>query len=249
MNKLKICQDKEQNNCKINTPVVIMAGGKGTRLYPYTKILPKPLIPIDDVPIAERIINRFHKYGCCNFYMTLNYNKQIIQAYFDSMLKNYNINYIIEEKPLGTGGSLFLLKDLINQTFFVSNCDILINDNYIDMLKYHRDNNNKITVISAFKNLSVPYGVMKIDKNNLIYKIEEKPKYDFLVNTGMYIFEPEVLEYIPKDEFFHITDLIRIYIDMGERVGLYEVSEDSWLDMGQFDEMNRMIKELKQGER
>jgi len=109
---------------KLETPVVIMAGGKGTRLEPYTKILPKPLIPIGDIPIVERIINRFTEYGCNKFYMTINYKKNMIKAYFNELDKVYEVDYVEEVKPLGTAGSLSLLKDVLKDTFFVSNCDI-----------------------------------------------------------------------------------------------------------------------------
>lgn len=229
---------------KINNPVVIMAGGKGTRLYPFTKVFPKPLIPIGDVPIVERIINRFRDYGCSKFYLTVNYKKNMIKAYFNELQKDYSVNYIEEDKPLGTGGSLHLLKDKIKNTFFVSNCDILIDGNYSDMLKYHKENNNKITMITSLKHYTIPYGVIKLSENGTINNILEKPEYDFLVNTGMYILQPETLYDIPENEFYHITDLINYYIEKGEKIGTYPVSEKSWLDMGQFKEMENMIERL-----
>ncbi len=229
---------------KIDNPVVIMAGGKGTRLDPYTKVLPKPLIPIGDIPIVERIINKFKEYGCSNFYMTVNYKKNMIKAYFNEIDKNYRLNYIEEERPLGTAGSLYLLKDKIKDTFFVSNCDILIEGNYSDMLKYHKENKVKITLITSLKHYTIPYGVIQINGDSNVKKMIEKPEYDFLVNTGMYILEPEVLNDIPEDKFFHITDLINSYIEKGEVIGVYPVSEGSWLDMGQFKEMEIMLERL-----
>ncbi|WP_085992725.1 nucleotidyltransferase family protein [Oceanobacillus senegalensis] len=229
---------------KLNNPVVIMAGGKGTRLAPYTKILPKPLIPIGDIPIVERIINRFYEYGCSNYYMTVNYKKNMIKAYFDEKEKPYQINYVEEEKPLGTAGSLHLLKGIIKDTFFVSNCDILIEGNYSGMLKYHKENNNKITLISSLKHYTIPYGVIEIDKNSVVKGMMEKPEYDYLVNTGMYILEPDCLNDIPDNTFYHITELISHYIDKGEKVGVYPIQENSWLDMGQFKEMEIMIEKL-----
>ncbi|WP_352418292.1 nucleotidyltransferase family protein [Proteiniborus sp.] len=236
--------NKKLNYTKMNNPVVIMAGGKGTRLEPYTNILPKPLIPIGDIPIVERIINRFAEYGCDDFYMTVNYKKNMIKAYFSEIEKNYTLNYIDEDKPLGTAGSLYLLKDKIKDTFFLSNCDILIEGNYSDMLKYHKEHRAKITLITSLKHYTIPYGVIKINGNSDVRKMEEKPEYDFLVNTGMYILEPEVLNDIPENKFFHITELINSYIEKGEKIGIYPISEGSWLDMGQFKEMEIMLERL-----
>ncbi|WP_233879572.1 nucleotidyltransferase family protein [Virgibacillus halodenitrificans] len=232
------------NQQTLENPVVIMAGGKGTRLEPYTKIIPKPLIPIGDTPIVERIINRFNEYGCNEYYMTVNYKKNMIRAYFDDMEKSYSVDYVEEDKPLGTAGSLYLLKDQLKETFFVSNCDILIEGNYSDMMKYHKENNNKITLISSLVHYTVPYGVIVIDEDGSVKEMKEKPEYDYLVNTGMYILEPECLKDVPEDTFFHITDLINKYIDEGEKIGVYPVSESAWLDMGQFKEMENMMEKL-----
>lgn len=229
----------------ISSPVVIMAGGKGTRLYPYTKILPKPLIPIGDSSISERIINRFTKFGCNNFYFTVNYKKNMIKAYFDDLDKNYEISYVEEENFLGTGGSLHLLRGRINETFFVSNCDILVDANYSDILQYHKDNNNLITMVTSLKNYQIPYGIIKLGNDGQVIGTTEKPEYDYLVNTGFYILEPQTLEDVPENTFFHITDLINKYIEEGKKVGTYPITENAWLDMGEIKEMDRMIQRLE----
>lgn len=229
---------------KISLPVVIMAGGKGTRLYPYTKILPKPLIPIGDYSITERIINKFIKFGCENFYLTVNYKKNMIKAYFDELDKNYEISYIEEEEYLGTGGSLFLLKGKINETFFVSNCDILVDANYADILRYHREKNNLITIVTSLKNYQIPYGIINLGSDGRVVGTTEKPEYDYLVNTGFYVLDPKTLEDIPDNTFFHITELINMYIQDGKRVGTYPIMENKWLDMGEVKEMDRMIERL-----
>ncbi|WP_053956730.1 nucleotidyltransferase family protein [Inediibacterium massiliense] len=228
----------------MNNPVVIMAGGEGKRLEPITKVLPKPLIPIGDIPIAQRIINRFLKFGCTDFYITINFKKDLIKAYFNHMKKTYDIKYIEEEKPLGTVGSLYMLKDKIKISFFLSNCDILIDGDYSEMLEFHKKNKNKITLVACSKILTLPYGVIKLDDKGFVKGIAEKPQYDYLVNTGMYILEPEILEDIPKNQFFHITDLIKIYVNRGERVGVFSIREDDWLDMGQFNELKNMMHML-----
>lgn len=229
-----------QEHNKISVPVVIMAGGKGTRLYPYTKILPKPLIPIGDYSITERIIKKFTDCGCSEFYLTVNYKKNMIKAYFDELDKNYEISYVEEEKFLGTGGSLSLLRGKINKTFVVSNCDILVEANYVDILKYHRDNNNLITMVTSLKNYTIPYGIVKLGEHGQVIGTLEKPEYDYLVNTGFYVLEAETLKDVPDNTFFHITDLINKYIEEGKKVGTYPITEKSWLDMGEFKEMDRM---------
>ncbi len=236
--KLNHCEDV------INSKVVIMAGGKGTRLYPYTKVLPKPLIPIGDIPIVERIINRFVEHGCSNFYLSINHKKNMIKAYFNELDKNYNVSYIEEDKALGTAGSLYMLKDIIKETFFVSNCDVLIDANYSDILKYHKENNNKITVVTTLKNYTISYSIINLCENGDIDSLSEKPEYNFLINTGMYILEPDVLNDIPKDEFFHITTLIENYLKEGKKVGTYPITDNAWLDMGEIKEMEKMIERL-----
>lgn len=227
-----------------SVPLVIMAGGKGTRLYPYTKILPKPLIPVGDIPIMERIIDKFRRYGVEDYYVTVGYRKNMIRAYFCEQANGYELNYVEEEQPLGTAGSLKLMKEQLRETFFVTNCDILINADYEDIYNYHKESGNEITVISALKNIVVPYGVIKTAENGAVVRMEEKPKLSYLVNTGMYVLNPSVIEYIPDNTFFHMTDLIDKLIASGKQVGMYPVSEESFLDMGEFEEMHRMEQML-----
>ncbi|ADL52105.1 nucleotidyltransferase family protein [Clostridium cellulovorans] len=233
-----------KNSRTIDNPVVIMAGGKGTRLYPYTKILPKPLIPIGDTPIIERIINNFNKFGCKDFHLTVNYRKNMIKSYFSEVDKNYNVFYVEEEKPLGTGGSLSLLKDTIRETFFVSNCDVLIDADYADILDFHKKQENKITIVSSLKNITIPYGVIKLNNDGSMKGSTEKPEFNYLINTGMYILEPEVLFDVPEDTFYDLPTLAEDYIKIGKRVGVYPVSDKSWLDMGQIEEMENMLNAL-----
>lgn len=224
-------------------PVVIMAGGKGTRLYPYTKVLPKPLIPIGDIPIMERIINVFREYGVGDFYATVNYKKEMIKSYF-SEITDYEITYVEEDKPLGTAGSLHLIKKQFNCPIFVTNCDILIHADYEDLYRYHRESGNELTVVSALKNIVVPYGVIHASENGKINCMEEKPQLSYFVNTGMYILNPDLLKEIPADTFFHMTDLTDQLIKKNRKVGMYPISEDSFLDMGEFEEMRRMEEKL-----
>jgi len=230
---------------QLKIPVVIMAGGEGARLAPFTKILPKPLMPIGEKPIVELIIDRFAQHGCQDFYLSVNYKAKLIKAYFSDFKHKYRMNYIEEKQPLGTAGSLHLLKKAIKQTFFLSNCDILIEANYADILKFHQEKKNKITLISSMKHFVIPYGVCEIEDGGCLRSISEKPEYDFFVNTGMYILDKAVLADIPKNKLYHMTDLINDYLNRGEKIGVYPISEKSWLDMGQFEELQEMLKKFE----
>jgi len=229
----------------LKAPVVIMAGGEGARLHPFTKILPKPLMPLGDKPIIETIIDRFQDHGCNDFYLSLNYKSNLIKAYFSDFEHQYKINYVLENKPLGTAGSLHYLKNKIKKTFFVSNCDILIEADYADILNFHRRKRNKITLVSSMKNFTIPYGVCEIQSGGILKSIREKPEYDFLVNTGMYVLEPSILAHVPVGRFYNITDLINDYLEKGEKVGVYPVSEKAWLDIGQFEELQETLKKFE----
>lgn len=241
--------DKEIGNRKnLKIPVVIMAGGLGTRLYPYTKILPKPLIPIGDIPVTEHIINRFHNYGCKDFYLIVNHKKNMIKAYFNEIDKTYQITYIDEEKPLGTGGGLSLLKGKINTTFILSNCDILIEEDYEKMYQYHKKEENLITIICSLKKIRIPYGVIEIGKHGEIDNMKEKPELSFFTNTGCYIVEPKVIKELEEDNEIGFPDIIQRYKNNGEKIGVYPISENAWMDMGQPDEMEEMKKRLNCGE-
>ncbi len=234
----------ERKKALSGVPVVIMAGGKGTRLYPYTKILPKPLIPIGDIPIMERIINRFYDFGVTDFYVTVNYRKSMIRSYFSDLAADYTIRYVEEDKPLGTAGSLRLIREELWGPYIVTNCDILIHADYGDIYRYHRESGNELTIVTALKNIVVPYGVIHSRENGAIESMEEKPKLSYFVNTGMYILNPELRREIPPDTFFHMTDLTDLLLKQNRKVGMYPISEDSFLDMGEFEEMRRMEEKL-----
>lgn len=229
-----------------NVPVVIMAGGAGTRLYPYTKILPKPLIPVHDVPIIEHIMKEFGQYGCSDFYLILNHKKNMIKAYFAENSSHYNVCFEDEEKPLGTGGGLSLLKGKIKSTFILSNCDILIKENIASIYKLHKKQNHLITMVCSVQNLVIPYGIVEIDKNGEIEKMQEKPALSFLTNTGCYIVEPEVIDELENNVKIDFPEIIEKYRKIGKKVGIYPISDKSWMDMGQMDELKRMEKRLQE---
>lgn len=236
---------KIQTECPaLNIPVVIMAGGMGSRLAPLTNIYPKPLIPIGEKTIVESIMDKFVRYNCHDFYMSVNYKADTIKNYFDFINNpEYNVSYFQEDKPMGTAGSLRLLKDKIGSTFFVSNCDILIEEDYANILEYHRSNKNELTVVAAVKTISIPYGTIITGENGLLESIEEKPTLSFKINTGLYILEPTLLDDIPN-EFFHITHLMELLKKQGRRVGVYPISQNDWKDMGDWKEYLKLIDVL-----
>ncbi len=222
---------------KLNLPVVIMAGGQGTRLRPLTNVLPKPLIPIGNQTMMEDIMDRFIQCGCNDFFVSVNYMADFIRHYFDNFSKHkYSIEYFQEDKPLGTAGSLHLLKGKINDTFFVSNCDSILDEDYGEILKYHRYNKNEITVVSVMKSIYIPYGTLETGEGCILKTIQEKPELTFKINTGMYILEPHLLKEIPSDRVYHITYLIDKLVKEGRRVGVFPVNEGSWTDVGNWDE-------------
>jgi dTDP-glucose pyrophosphorylase len=233
----------KRKNIALNIPVIIMAGGKGTRLQPLTNIFPKPLLPIHKKTIIEDIMDRFVDVGCNEFHLSVNYKADIIKNYF-KVLKNpsYKINYFEEDKPLGTAGSMFLIKDKINSTFFVSNCDILIDQDLDEIYNYHKKNLNEITIVSAIKRYKIPYGTIETKENGVLSKLDEKPELVFQINTGMYILEPDVLKFIPENEFFHITHLIELVKKNEGKIGVFPIGENSWQDIGNWDDYSKLLR-------
>jgi dTDP-glucose pyrophosphorylase len=234
---------KRSGGINLNLPVVIMAGGQGNRLKPITNVLPKPLIPIGEKTIIEQIMDKFCDAGCNTFFLSVNYKAEMIKYYFSTLCnKNYVINYLQEKSPLGTAGSLHLLKGIISTTFFVSNCDILVDQDIADILDYHRSNENEITVVAALKNYSIPYGIMETSEDGLLQSITEKPELTFKINTGFYILEPHLIDEIPEKEVFHITTLIAKLQTQKRKVGVFPVSEKSWKDIGEWDQYITYMK-------
>lgn len=238
---------EEQQKAKTNfdLPVVIMAGGYGSRLRPITNVLPKPLIPISEKSMLEEIMSRFNEYGTNDFYISVNYKAELIEFYLESLQNQWNFTCFTEPKPLGTAGSLSLLKDKIDTTFFVSNCDILIDEDYDEILKYHREQKNEITAVAALKNFSIPYGTLETKEGGQLVGMEEKPDFTFKINSGMYVLEPHLLDEIPTGSFFHITHLMDKIMKRDGRVGVFPVSENSWTDMGDWSEYLKQIKNYK----
>ncbi len=230
----------------LDAPVVVMAGGQGTRLYPYTKILPKPLIPVGEVPILELLMERFYRCGCRDFSLIVNYKKNMIKSYFADIEKDWNLHFADEEQPLGTGGGLCLLKEHLQETFFFTNCDILIDADYAEMLRIHKKENNAVTMVCAAKRFVVPYGVVEADEDGLFRCMREKPQMNYLTNTGLYIVEPSVVQQMEDGKKQGFPDVIEQCRLRGERVGVYPVPESSWMDMGQLEELENMRRHLEE---
>ena len=229
---------------KIDLPVVIMAGGKGTRLKPITNVVPKPLVPVGEKTILEVIMDQFENIGCHKFYMSVNYKADMMKYYLSQLPHQYDIEFFQEEKPLGTIGSVSLLKGKIKTPFFVSNCDSINEQDYRDVYDYHVKNRNELTIVTMVRHLKIPYGVIETGEDGLLKTISEKPELTYQVNTGVYILNPNCIEEIPEGEFFHITHLMEAIKARGGRVGCFPVSEHAWRDMGEWPEYLKMINVL-----
>lgn len=236
----KVIYNKKSNDTK----VIIMAGGKGTRLQPLTNVLPKPLIPVGNKTILEHIIDRFSMLGFWDFNIIINYKKELIKAFFSETVydnkHNVSIKLWDENNFQGTAGGLKILQEEIRSTCILSNCDILVDADYVDIINIHKAAPNYITMVCAPQTIQIPYGTVKTDTSNSIIALEEKPFIECLINTGMYVLEPEVIELIEKGEFLHMPDLIQRCVNKGYKVGAYRIVENGWLDMGEIDKLKYM---------
>ncbi len=222
------------------TPVIVMAGGLGTRLKPYTDIIPKPLIPIGEKTITEHILDRFTAFGCEDFKMILNYKKSLIESYFNDIGKYHNLTYIEESFFMGTAGGISLIKNDIKEDFFLVNCDIVVDYDYYDIWKTHIEKKNIVTMVVAKKNIEVPYGTVLTDEKENVCALVEKPQMTYFINTGMYLCNCRIFKYMNDNEKIDMPDLIQRCIDAGEKVGQKVIGENDWSDMGQIHELTKM---------
>jgi len=242
----KVFAEKHEGDTgNIDCPLVVMAGGKGTRLEPFTKILPKPLIPIGDKPIIQTIADRFKDAGCEKFNFVVNYKGEMIESYFNHISDDYDIEYFWEKDFYGTAGGLKMLEGRIGEDFFVSNCDVIIKAKYENILSMHREKGAALTIVSAIQHYKIPYGVVQFQKGGKVTGIDEKPEYTFTVNTGLYVLNDRALGYIKENEFMHMTDLIDALVDAGEAVITYPVNENEYLDIGQWEEYKKSLSRLQ----
>jgi dTDP-glucose pyrophosphorylase len=216
-------------------PVVIMAGGKGTRLDPFTRILPKPLIPVGQQPVIEHIMQQFAHHGADTFYITVNHKAGLIKAYFDDQKYPYQISFVEEQQPLGTAGALRMLAGTVEGSVIVSNCDVLVQADYNELLQFHRNGGYALTLVAALHHHAIPYGVCEADEHGMLLNITEKPEYAMLINTGVYLLESNLFDTIPEGEVYHITQLISDLISKDMPVGVFPIPEHSYHDIGQWD--------------
>ena len=229
-----------------NSCLVVMAGGKGRRLLPFTEVLPKPLIPVQGKPIIDHIIESFNKFGIEKIFMTLNYKSKILKSYFKSKnKKNYSIRFVEESQPLGTIGSLKLLKNYLPNNFFSINCDIIINHNLKEIYEFHRKNNNDLTIVTSMNKFELPYGVIETNSLGKLKNFLEKPSYNLFVNTGLYVFKKNILNYIPKNQEFDITKLIAKLKKEKKSIGVFPINQRDWYDVGQWTEYSKTNDLLK----
>lgn len=236
---------QKRNEAVLTAPVVIMAGGRGTRLKPLTNVIPKPLIPIGEKTIIEIILEKFTRLGVTDFYVSVNYKAEMLKHYFETLdSKIYHLHYFQEDQPLGTAGSLYLLKDHLHTTFFVSNCDILVEQDFREVYDYHVQNANDLTIIASIKTYSIPYGTVETGENGILCALTEKPELHYKINTGVYLLEPHVLHEMPENQFFLMTDLIAGIQARQGKIGVFPISEKSWIDIGEWQNYINLLNTL-----
>lgn len=243
----KVFSEKKETEAPIlhECPLVIMAGGKGTRLEPFTKILPKPLIPIGEKPIIQIIVDKFKDRGVGRFFFIVNYKGEMIESYFRHLSDKYNIEYLWEKDFYGTAGGIKMAEPFVAEDFFVSNCDVIIKAKYENILQFHKEQNAALTIVSAIQHFKIPYGVVDFAPGGGVVKINEKPEYTFTVNTGLYVLNKRAFEHIRDGVHMDMTDLISLLIDKGDRVVTYPVNENEYLDIGQWEEYKKSVGRLK----
>ena len=222
---------------------IILAGGRGTRLAPFTTILPKPLMPIGEYPIIEILVRQLIAQGITDLTFTVGYLSELIRAYFHhrtSLTKQIKLSYVDEETPTGTAGSIALVPGL-TETFLVMNGDVLTTLNYQKLIHHHREQNATLTIAVQKKQVKIDLGVIMPHEDGSIADYKEKPELDYLVSMGIYVYEPKALNYIEKGAYLDFPDLVLKLIHAGERVvGYY--SNDVWLDIGRHEDYEQAVK-------
>jgi dTDP-glucose pyrophosphorylase len=221
---------------------VIMAGGKGTRLRPLTNVIPKPLVPVGDKPILEHIIEWFARYGVTDLFISVGYKADMIRQYVaDNVTADVNVTFVEEDRPMGSIGSLSLMKERLDGTIIVSNCDIIIDNNLVDIVDSHEEKGSAMTLVSSIKSYDIPYGVVNVGENGQFVEMDEKPTKSFWVNTGVYVIDEEIYMMVEKRKM-NMDELIDRARESDHRVGAFPVSEGAWMDVGQWEEYQRTQK-------
>jgi NDP-mannose synthase len=222
---------------------VVLAGGKGTRLAPYTKVLPKPLMPIGDMPILEILLRQMRRAEIEDVYLTVGHLAGLLQAFFqDGSRLGLRIQYSFEEKPLGTAGPLSMIEGL-DDTFLVANGDVLTNLDIPSLVNYHLQRGAAATIATHSRKVKIDLGVIKFNDSNQVVGYIEKPTYEFHVSMGIYIFEPRVLKYIEPNMYLDFPDLVLRLLDAGELVVGYPF-DGYWQDLGRADDYEQAVQEF-----
>lgn len=224
---------------------VVLAGGKGTRLAPYTKILPKSLMPIGDMPILEILIRQMRAAGVTEVTLTVGHLAELLRAFFqDGARFGLKIRYSHEDHPLGTAGPLSLLQGQLVEPFLVTNGDILTTLNLKTLFESHRRSSATATIATHYRRIKIDLGVLQLNGGNELTGYVEKPTYDFPVSMGIYVFEPSVLTYIPHNQYLDFPDLILKLIDEGERVVSHPY-DGYWQDLGRPDDYEQALQDFE----
>jgi NDP-mannose synthase len=222
------------------TKAVILAGGKGTRLAPYTSILPKPLMPVGDRSILEIVIEQLEEAGVVDINFCVGYLSHLIEAVLDNRENGHvNITYIREQDALGTAAPLRLVPGLDN-TFLVMNGDVLTALDYRDLMRYHRERGNLLTIATHDRTVKIDYGILHLDVRQQLRHFEEKPEIVTPVSMGIYVMEPEVLSFIPKEDYFDFPDLVEALLAAEVQIGAYRY-EGLWFDIGRHEDYERAV--------
>lgn len=227
----------------LDVPVVIMAGGAGTRLAPFTSVLPKPLIPIGGKTVLELIMETFTAYGVNEFLLSVHHKSRIIKSFLEELEPAFTVRYLYEDEPLGTAGALSALAGQVAGDLIVTNCDVIVRADYAALVRHHRRHDHHITLAASLRNFRIPYGICEVE-DGLVREIREKPEFDFLVSTGLYVLKGEVLDLIPRGTHFHMTDLIAAVKERGGRVGAFPISDRAWIDTGEWAEYRSAVATL-----
>jgi NDP-mannose synthase len=224
---------------------VILAGGKGTRLYPYTKVLPKPLMPIGDMPILEVILRQIKLAGINDVVLTVGHLSELLRTFFqDGSRLGLNISYNYEDSPLGTAGPIAFVPNL-EETFLVMNGDVLSTLPLGELIQFHKAQNAIATIATHHRRVKVDLGVIQWDGDARVTGYIEKPTYDYSVSMGIYVFDPKVLTYIPKGEYYDFPDLVKKLIGVGEKVIGYRF-DGYWQDLGRPDDYESATQDFDQ---
>lgn len=223
---------------------VILAGGKGTRLAPYTKVLPKPLMPVGDMPILEILMRQLKHEGVDEVILTVGHMSGLLRAFFnDGEELGLRIRYSYEEEPLGTAGPLALVEGL-DDTFVVTNGDVLTTLRIGDMVKFHKEQGAAATIAMHRRKVKIDLGVILCNGGPEVVGYIEKPTYDYSVSMGVYVFEPRVLNYIPKGEYLDFPNLVHLLLGAREKVVGYTF-DGYWQDLGRPDDYEQASQDFE----